>query len=81
MEKDVLIVEGNLMDNYEQEKTSLEIILACPEFNMDFTSDPVQTQKEVIYKKCSCGNTLFESPKGQFRCFQCGCIKYNKREV
>ena len=81
MEKDVLIVEENLMDNYEQETISLKTILDCPEFNMDFTADLVQTQKPVLYKICSCGNTLFESPKGQFRCGYCGNIKYNKKEV
>ena len=81
MEEDVLIVEENLMDNYEQETASLKVILDSPEFNMDLTPDPVQPQKPEIYKKCSCGNNLFESPKGQFRCGSCGCIIYDKKEV
>ena len=80
MEKEVLIIEENLMENYEQEKDSLEVILACPEFNMD-TLPKDLPKKPIIYKKCSCGNNLFESPKGQFRCSQCGCIKYDKKEV
>jgi len=78
MEKDILIVEENMMDNYEQETTNLKAILECPEFNIDTTPDPIQTQKPVAYKICRCGNALFESPKGQFRCSQCGCIKYKK---
>jgi hypothetical protein len=56
MEEDVLVVEENLMDNHEQEITSLKVILGCPEFNMDFTADPIQTQKPVLYKICRCGN-------------------------
>ena len=79
MEKEVLIVEENLMDNYEQEKTSLEAILAGPEFNMDTIPEDLP-KKPKNYKKCRCGNPLFESPKGQFRCGHCGCIKYDKKE-
>ena len=77
MEKDVLIVEENLMDNYEQEKASLEAILDSPEFNMDTIPEDLP-KKAIIYKKCRCGNPLFESPKGQFRCGHCGNILYKK---
>ena len=76
MEDDMLVGEENLMDNYEQELTSLETILECPEFNMNFAPDPVQTPKPTSFKICNCGTPLQENPKGEYRCSQCGRIKY-----
>lgn len=34
--------------------------------------------KAPKYATCKCGSVVFESPKGEFRCSNCGNIKYNK---
>ena len=77
MEKDELICENNLFDLYEQDLKGMEAILKA--LDMDTTPEELP-KKPIIYKKCRCGNPLFESPKGQFRCGHCGCIKYDKKE-
>ena len=74
MEKDVLIGKENLMDNYEQDLKGMEGTLKT--LDMDTTPKPLELKYQ--HKTCTCGNNLFESPKGQFRCPQCGCIKYKK---
>ncbi len=76
MEKDVLIVEENLMDNYEQDLKGMEETLKMLE--IDTTPEPLELKSQ--YKKCRCGNNLFESPKGQFRCGHCGNILYKKKQ-
>ena len=74
MEKDVLIVEENLMDNYEQDLKGMEGTLKT--LDMDTTPKPLELKYQ--HKTCTCGNTVFESPKGQFRCGHCGNILYKK---
>ena len=75
MEKDVLITEENMFDFHKQDLEGLEKTLK--ELNIDTIPEDLP-KKPIVYKKCRCGNPLFESPKGQFRCGHCGCIKYKK---
>lgn len=78
MEEEVLITEENMFDFHKQDLEGLEKTLK--ELNMDALPEELP-QKVISYRKCRCGNTLFESPKGQFRCGLCGNIKYDKKEV
>ena len=78
MENDVLITEENMFDLRDRDLAGMEATLKA--LDMDITLEELP-QKPVVYKKCRCGNALFESPKGQFRCGNCGNIKYNKKEV
>ncbi|MBA7477643.1 hypothetical protein ES707_13057 [subsurface metagenome] len=78
MENDVLITEENMFDRQDQDLKGMEATLKA--LDIDFTPDPVHTPKSTSYKKCRCGNALFESPKGQFRCGLCGNIQYKKNK-
>jgi len=78
MQKDELINENNLFDFYEKDLKGMEETLKT--LDIDTTPEDLP-QKPIRNKKCRCGNSLFESPKGQFRCSQCGCIKYDKKEA
>ncbi|HUW89714.1 MAG TPA: hypothetical protein VMV43_04270 [Candidatus Nanopelagicaceae bacterium] len=76
MENDVLITEKNMYDLRDQDLAGMEALLESEEFNMNFALDPVQTPKPMSFKICNCGNPLQENPKGEYRCSQCGRIKY-----
>ena len=77
MEKDFLITEENMFDCQEKDLKGMDATLKA--LDMDTTPEELP-QKPILYKKCSCGNNLFESPKGQFRCGSCGCIIYDKKK-
>ena len=75
MENDVLITEENMFDLRDRDLAGMEATLKA--LDMDITPEEL-SQKSITYKKCRCGNAIFESPKGQFRCGFCGNIQYNK---
>ena len=75
MENDVLITEENMFDLRDRDLAGMEATLKA--LDMEITHEELP-QKPVVYKTCRCGNALFESPEGQFRCGNCGNIKYNK---
>ena len=78
MENDVLITEENMFDRRDRDLTGMEATLKA--LDMDTTPEELP-QKAILYKKCRCGNNLFESPKGQFRCGHCGRIIYDKKKL
>lgn len=75
MENDVLITEENMFDRRDQDLAGMEETLKT--LDIDTTPEDLP-QKTILYIRCRCGNTIFESPKGQFRCGFCGNIQYKK---
>lgn len=78
MENDVLITEENMYDHQDQDLAGMEATLKA--LDLEFKGDQVQTLKSMPYKNCKCGILLQENPRGEFRCSQCGCIIYDKKE-
>lgn len=75
MENDVLITEENMYDLRDQDLEGLKALLDCEELNINTSPEPLELKSR--YKPCYCGNHLVqESPKGEYRCSQCGRIKY-----
>ena len=82
MEKDALIVEENLMDNYKQDLKAMEFYLESSEdATIDTTPVPLKIEKKHEWIFCKCGNIVIESPANEYRCGYCGNIKYRKEGV
>jgi len=80
MENDVLITEEkNLLDYLDQDLKGMEETLKT--LDMDTTPIPLEIEKKHEWIFCKCGNIVIESPANQFRCGNCGNIKYDKKEV
>lgn len=81
MSEETIIEENNLLDFLDQDLKARVFYLTDSEDAMlDITPISLKIEKKAEWIFCKCGNILFESPKGQFRCGNCGNIKYDKKE-
>ena len=81
MERDVVIVDENLMDFKDQELEGLKALLECDYLNIDTTPEELPPKKKISYKICKCGSYIQKNHLAQYRCGLCGCIIYDKKEV
>ena len=82
MSEETIIEEKNLLDFLDQDLKAMEFYLTDSEDALlDTTPIPLKIEKKHEWIFCKCGNIVIESPANQFRCGNCGNIKYNKTEV
>ena len=76
MENDVLISEENMCDLRDQDLAGMEATLKALDLELTTDTAPEPLKLNISSKLCNCGSIVQESPKGEYRCSQCGRIKY-----